>query len=214
MIGLEPLAWITDPWTLIIVGVVAVLLFGKRLPEVGRSFGRGIAEFKKGLHDVQDELNKEPPAPPPAEPPQHRLRPPVEPPGTARVRSAVGRGTAGGRALAPLEEQRVVAGGKYRRDEYRYDRAPATIGRMRRSSTQLSTRAVAPRLRVRPRNCRASVAVAWTSRPPSLDRRAGYSALLGPPAESSGWQKRKNSVSQATCRRASTASLRHAPMSS
>jgi sec-independent protein translocase protein TatA len=80
MIGLEPLAWITDPWTLIIVGVVAVLLFGKRLPEVGRSFGRGIAEFKKGLHDVQDELNKEPPAPPPAEPPQHRLRPPVEPP--------------------------------------------------------------------------------------------------------------------------------------
>ena len=62
---------------LIIVGVVAVLLFGKRLPEVGRSFGRGIAEFKKGLHEVKDELDKEPPPP---EPPQHRLRPPAEPP--------------------------------------------------------------------------------------------------------------------------------------
>ena len=28
---------------------VAVLLFGKRLPEVGRSLGKGIIEFKKGL---------------------------------------------------------------------------------------------------------------------------------------------------------------------
>jgi len=73
------LAWITDPWTFIIVGIVAVLLFGKRLPEVGRSLGRGIAEFKRGLRDVQDELNKEPP---PEEPPSRRLREPPagEPP--------------------------------------------------------------------------------------------------------------------------------------
>lgn len=41
---------------LIVMGV-AVLLFGKRLPEVGRSLGRGIIEFKKGLGDVSQELD-------------------------------------------------------------------------------------------------------------------------------------------------------------
>ncbi len=41
---------------LIVMGV-AVLLFGKRLPEVGRSLGRGIIEFKKGLNGVTDELD-------------------------------------------------------------------------------------------------------------------------------------------------------------
>jgi len=41
---------------LIVMGV-AVLLFGKRLPEVGRSLGRGIVEFKKGLNGVVDELD-------------------------------------------------------------------------------------------------------------------------------------------------------------
>jgi len=62
-----------DPLHLVVIMVVALLLFGKRLPEVGRSLGKGIAEFKKGLHDVQEELNKEEPprqrlsAPPPAD---------------------------------------------------------------------------------------------------------------------------------------------------
>jgi sec-independent protein translocase protein TatA len=37
---------------------IAVLLFGKRLPEVGRSLGRGIIEFKKGLSDVGNELDQ------------------------------------------------------------------------------------------------------------------------------------------------------------
>jgi sec-independent protein translocase protein TatA len=36
---------------------IAVLLFGKRLPEVGRSLGRGIVEFKKGLNGVGDEFD-------------------------------------------------------------------------------------------------------------------------------------------------------------
>ena len=30
------------PMEMLIIGVVAVLLFGKRLPEVGRSLGKGI----------------------------------------------------------------------------------------------------------------------------------------------------------------------------
>jgi sec-independent protein translocase protein TatA len=39
---------------LMIVGVVAVLLFGKRLPEVGRSMGKSIVEFKKGMRDTDE----------------------------------------------------------------------------------------------------------------------------------------------------------------
>jgi len=42
---------------LIIVGVVAVLLFGKRLPEVARSLGNSYAEFRKGLGNIQSEMS-------------------------------------------------------------------------------------------------------------------------------------------------------------
>jgi sec-independent protein translocase protein TatA len=45
------------PTEMIIVGVVAVLLFGKRLPEVGRSLGKGLVEFKKGIRGIEDDLN-------------------------------------------------------------------------------------------------------------------------------------------------------------
>ena len=41
---------------LVVMGV-AVLLFGKRLPEVGRSLGKGIIEFKKGLRGIEDEFD-------------------------------------------------------------------------------------------------------------------------------------------------------------
>jgi sec-independent protein translocase protein TatA len=44
------------PMELMIVMGIAVLLFGKRLPEVGRSLGKGIVEFKKGLRGVEDEF--------------------------------------------------------------------------------------------------------------------------------------------------------------
>lgn len=42
---------------MIVVMGVAVLLFGKRLPEVGRSLGKGIIEFKKGLRGMEDEFD-------------------------------------------------------------------------------------------------------------------------------------------------------------
>jgi sec-independent protein translocase protein TatA len=45
-----------NPMELMVVLGVAVLLFGKRLPEVGRSLGRGIVEFKKGLRGVEEEF--------------------------------------------------------------------------------------------------------------------------------------------------------------
>lgn len=43
-----------QPGEMLVVLVVAVLLFGKRLPEVGRSLGKGIIEFKKGLRGIDD----------------------------------------------------------------------------------------------------------------------------------------------------------------
>jgi len=42
---------------LIIVGIVAVLLFGKRLPEVARSMGKSYNEFRKGLNDIQTSID-------------------------------------------------------------------------------------------------------------------------------------------------------------
>ena len=41
---------------MLIIGVIAVLLFGKRLPEVGRSLGKGIVEFKRGIRGIEDEI--------------------------------------------------------------------------------------------------------------------------------------------------------------
>jgi sec-independent protein translocase protein TatA len=45
------------PMEMVIVMGIAVLLFGKRLPEVGRSLGKGIVEFKKGLNGVTDDFD-------------------------------------------------------------------------------------------------------------------------------------------------------------
>jgi sec-independent protein translocase protein TatA len=45
------------PMELLFLLGIGVLLFGKRLPEVGRSLGRGIVEFKKGLNDVGNDLD-------------------------------------------------------------------------------------------------------------------------------------------------------------
>ena len=43
---------------LIIFGTIALLLFGKRLPEVARSLGKGIVEFKKGVRGIEDEVSQ------------------------------------------------------------------------------------------------------------------------------------------------------------
>ncbi len=45
------------PMEMLIIGVIAVLLFGKRLPEVGRSLGKGLMEFKKGVQGIEDEVD-------------------------------------------------------------------------------------------------------------------------------------------------------------
>lgn len=40
---------------ILIVGVVALLLFGARLPIVARSLGQSVTELKKGLNECIDE---------------------------------------------------------------------------------------------------------------------------------------------------------------
>ena len=42
---------------LIIVGIVAVVLFGKRLPEVAKSLGSSYKEFRQGLSEIQSQMD-------------------------------------------------------------------------------------------------------------------------------------------------------------
>jgi sec-independent protein translocase protein TatA len=55
-----PLANILGPYldNWILIAIVALLLFGKRLPEVGRSLGKGIIEFKKGLAGIEEDVTQ------------------------------------------------------------------------------------------------------------------------------------------------------------
>jgi sec-independent protein translocase protein TatA len=43
----------------IVLLVIGLLIFGRRLPEVGRSLGRGIVEFKRGIKGIEDEIEDE-----------------------------------------------------------------------------------------------------------------------------------------------------------
>jgi len=45
-----------NPMELMIVGAVAVLLFGNKLPGVARSLGKSMTEFKKGISDIHEEV--------------------------------------------------------------------------------------------------------------------------------------------------------------
>ncbi len=40
----------------IIILIIGVLLFGRKLPEVGRYLGKGIVEFKKGIKGLEDDI--------------------------------------------------------------------------------------------------------------------------------------------------------------
>ncbi len=42
----------------IVIMIIGLLLFGKRLPEVGKSLGKGIVEFKKGLQGIEDDIDR------------------------------------------------------------------------------------------------------------------------------------------------------------
>ena len=41
---------------ILVVGIVAVLLFGNKLPSVARSLGKSVTDFKKGMAGIEDEF--------------------------------------------------------------------------------------------------------------------------------------------------------------
>jgi len=47
----------TAEW--IVIGIIALLVFGRRLPDVARSLGKSIVEFKRGIRDVKDDIDVE-----------------------------------------------------------------------------------------------------------------------------------------------------------
>jgi len=51
-------AWLTPSAPdLLIIAAVMMLLFGNRLPNVMRSLGRSVVEFKKGINGIENDIN-------------------------------------------------------------------------------------------------------------------------------------------------------------
>ena len=51
-----PLAFgLPGGYEVLIIGFVALLIFGNRLPTLMKSLGQGVTEFKKGINGIEDE---------------------------------------------------------------------------------------------------------------------------------------------------------------
>jgi sec-independent protein translocase protein TatA len=46
-------------WEWILILIVALLVFGRRLPDVARSVGRSIVEFKRGIKDIETDIDQQ-----------------------------------------------------------------------------------------------------------------------------------------------------------
>jgi sec-independent protein translocase protein TatA len=101
-----------------VVGLIALLLFGKRLPEVMRSLGKGIQEFKKGMTGLEDEFNRstynsnapsyhEPARPVPLEERPELTAPKFQPPTTAPTAAPTTAPTIVNNT-APIEPQQTL----------------------------------------------------------------------------------------------------------
>ncbi len=58
--SMNELAWISMPGHLewLVILVVALLIFGKRLPELARSVGKSLTEFKKGINEAKESTDE------------------------------------------------------------------------------------------------------------------------------------------------------------
>jgi sec-independent protein translocase protein TatA len=71
------------PQELIIILIIGVLLFGRKLPEVGRFLGKGIVEFRKGMSGIEDNIDAPVQSTPRADAPIEAPKPPQRIPTTA-----------------------------------------------------------------------------------------------------------------------------------
>jgi sec-independent protein translocase protein TatA len=82
---LVPAIFDLSGWHILIILFIALLLFGRRLPEIMRGLGSSVKEFKKGMNEEDAKAAQPPPAQPPAaQPPQGAVardqQPPAAPP--------------------------------------------------------------------------------------------------------------------------------------
>ena len=50
------LSFMTGHWEILVVaGVIVLVFFGRRIPEIMRSLGKGVTQFKKGLKEGKED---------------------------------------------------------------------------------------------------------------------------------------------------------------
>ena len=77
---------------MVIIAVIALIIFGRRLPDVARSVGKSIVEFKKGIREVKDDIED-----------QSRLDPPIPPKIEAQQSAEVSAAAAGDASSVPAK---------------------------------------------------------------------------------------------------------------
>ena len=51
--------WTPGPLEMVVIGIIAVLIFGRKLPEMIGNMGKGIREFRRGLKGEGEENEDE-----------------------------------------------------------------------------------------------------------------------------------------------------------
>jgi sec-independent protein translocase protein TatA len=56
VLGFLPTLGFSETLVLLVIGL---LLFGRNLPQVGRTLGRSVAQLRRGLHEFRDQLDRD-----------------------------------------------------------------------------------------------------------------------------------------------------------